>query len=152
MFLVKPMEEEQPKKTGLSKEKSQEARNALILFAVLIAGSLGWCGKINYDDYGNVFGSTSQTATSASAPAKSAPAIAKCESSAGNIWSGVNLYSNNECRKQVGFIMGAKSGAQTIKVSIDGGGETWVSRDDVKRFYVKTDDPAIARKGLVIMD
>jgi hypothetical protein len=143
------MKSNQPKKPEPSKS---ETRNALIFLAALIAGSLAWCGKINYDNYGNVVGSSSQTATTASAPAKSIPAIAKCESAAGNIWSGVNLYSNSECSTLTGFVMGAKSGAQTIKISIDGGGDAWYSRDDVKRLYIKSDDPAIARMKLAIVD
>ena len=83
----------------------------------------------------------------------SAPAAAidgKCVSSAGNIWSGVNVYSDSRCSNLAGFIMSAKDGAQTIKVSIDSGGEAWYSLDDVKRLYVKSDDAAIARKGLVM--
>ncbi len=89
----------------------------------------------------------------ASSPSSSTPAAtpdAKCESSAGNIWSGVNVYSDSRCSNLAGFIMSAKNDAQSIKVSIDSGGEAWYSRDDVKRLYVKSDDAEIARKRLIM--
>jgi hypothetical protein len=87
-------------------------------------------------------------AQTASTPAVQ-PARGGCQTSAGNIWSGVNLYSDSGCSNLAGVIVGAKSDAQTIKVSADGGGEGWYSRDDVRRFYVKGDDPAIARMQLI---
>lgn len=78
------------------------------------------------------------------------PEKPKCETAAGNIWSGAKVYFDRDCTKLAGFIMQAKPGAETLKLSLIDGNEDWFSRDNVKRLYVESTDPAIARQQLII--
>lgn len=74
----------------------------------------------------------------------------KRETAARNIWSGAKVYFDRDCTKLAGFVMQAKPGAQTPKLSLIDGSEDWFSRDNVKRLYVESSDPAIARQQLII--
>ena len=117
-----------------------------VTFAVLL--NVVMIGSKLYSIYyvGESSAPTASSSTTSIAP--QTPTRGGCQAAAGNIWSGVTLYSDSGCNNAVGSIVGATSDAQTIKVSA-GGSETWQSRRDIKGFYVKGDDPAISRMSLI---
>jgi|GEM_PF-1508546 len=127
----------------LQEIKKPEYRIPLVVMA---GGVLGVLFLISHP-FPDVRGSTiSTTSTSAVQPARGG-----CQVAAGNIWSGVTLYSDSGCNNAVGTISGASSDAQTIKVLAGGESESQ-PRDVIKGFYVKGDDPAIARMQLLTVD
>ena len=123
----------------LQEIKKPERRRTLILAGGLMATLL-----LAFNPFSNVKQTSSVT------PSVAQSARGGCQSAGSKIWSGVKLYSDSGCDTLVGFVMTSKSGAQTLKIALLGGGEAWYSRDEVKQLYVKGDDPAIDRRQLII--
>ena len=123
----------------LQEIKKPERRRTLILAGGLMATLL-----LAFNPFSNVKQTSSVT------PSVAQSARGGCQSAGSRIWSGVKLYSDSGCDTLAGFVMSSKSGAQTLKIALLGGGEAWYSRDEVKQLYVKGDDPAIDRRQLII--
>lgn len=69
-----------------------------------------------------------------------------CQAASGNIWAGVQLYSDAGCVKPLGKILGigSKDGKKMVKILHTDGSAAWKTREAVSsQAFVRTDDAAL---------
>lgn len=87
--------------------------------------------------------SVQSDAASSSAPVRSSA----CIKAGGNIYTGVQLYSDRSCKQPYALILGGSN--SQIALRLDNGAQATEPRSVVAEQYVKGDDPAIERRAWI---